>query len=139
MRARRVHEPASLPRLLRVADLWETRVLGIEGMTCDNCVKTLTKALKRVNGVKDVGVDRAVSAARRLRQTLQIEPAIHVAEETGRAIVAALDDVQRNAGNLQSGRSGHAQPRVTHDPAKSFASLLAEFPVNCSDPFFSLS
>ena len=42
----------------RVADLWETRTLGIEGMTCDNCVKTLTKALKRVNGIKDVAVDR---------------------------------------------------------------------------------
>ena len=41
-----------------VADLWETRVLGIEGMTCDNCVKTLTRALKRVNGIKDVQVDR---------------------------------------------------------------------------------
>ena len=41
-----------------VADLWETRVLGIEGMTCDNCVKSLTKALKRINGIKDVQVDR---------------------------------------------------------------------------------
>ena len=40
------------------ADLWETRVLGIEGMTCDNCVKTLTRSLKRVNGIKDVQVDR---------------------------------------------------------------------------------
>lgn len=41
-----------------VMDLWETRVLGIEGMTCDNCVKTLMRALKRVNGIKDVDVDR---------------------------------------------------------------------------------
>ena len=41
-----------------VADLWETRVIGIEGMTCDNCVKTLTKAIKKVNGIKDVQVDR---------------------------------------------------------------------------------
>ena len=41
-----------------VADLWETRIIGIEGMTCDNCVKTLTKAIKQVNGVKDVQVDR---------------------------------------------------------------------------------
>ena len=24
----------------------ETRILGIEGMTCDNCVKTLTRALQ---------------------------------------------------------------------------------------------
>ena len=41
-----------------VADLWETRVLGIEGMTCDNCVKTLSRALKRVNGIKEVDIDR---------------------------------------------------------------------------------
>lgn len=41
-----------------VVDLWETRVLGIEGMTCDNCVKTLTRALKRINGIKEVQVDR---------------------------------------------------------------------------------
>jgi copper chaperone CopZ len=41
-----------------VADLWETRVIAIEGMTCDNCVKTLTKAIKKVNGIKDVQVDR---------------------------------------------------------------------------------
>ena len=41
-----------------VADLWETRVIAIEGMTCDNCVKMLNKAIKKVNGVKDVNVDR---------------------------------------------------------------------------------
>jgi copper chaperone CopZ len=42
----------------KVSELWETRVLGIEGMTCENCVKALTKALKRVNGIKDVNVER---------------------------------------------------------------------------------
>jgi copper chaperone len=47
----------------RVANVWETRVLGIEGMTCDNCVKTLTKGLQAVNGVKDVRVDRASARA----------------------------------------------------------------------------
>jgi copper chaperone CopZ len=41
-----------------IADLWETRVIAIEGMTCENCVKTLNKAIKQVNGVKDVVVDR---------------------------------------------------------------------------------
>jgi copper chaperone CopZ len=41
-----------------VAELWETRIIAIEGMTCDNCVKTLSKAIKKVNGVKDVAVDR---------------------------------------------------------------------------------
>lgn len=46
-----------------VADLWETRVIGIEGMTCDNCVKTLNKAIKKVSGVKDVAVDRGNARA----------------------------------------------------------------------------
>lgn len=41
-----------------VAGVWETRVLGIEGMTCDNCVKTLTRALKGLNGIRDVAIDR---------------------------------------------------------------------------------
>ncbi|HTG43085.1 MAG TPA: heavy-metal-associated domain-containing protein [Verrucomicrobiae bacterium] len=64
----------------RVADLWETRVLGIEGMTCDNCVKTLTKALKRVNGVKDVEVDRENARASVTFDTTKTDmPAIHEA------------------------------------------------------------
>jgi len=64
----------------RVADLWETRVLGIEGMTCDNCVKTLTKALKRVNGVKDVMVDRESARASITFDTTKTDmPAIHEA------------------------------------------------------------
>jgi len=64
----------------RVAELWETRVLGIEGMTCDNCVKTLTKALKQVNGVKDVNVDRASARASVTFDTTKTDmPAIHEA------------------------------------------------------------
>jgi copper chaperone CopZ len=46
-----------------VSDLWETRDLGIEGMTCENCVKAVTRALKRVNGVKDVQIDLATARA----------------------------------------------------------------------------
>src|ERR1041385_6746181 len=38
--------------------IWETKVIAIEGMTCDNCVKHVTKALRGVNGVKSVEVDR---------------------------------------------------------------------------------
>lgn len=41
----------------QVEQLWETRSLGIEGMTCENCVRQVTKALKRVNGVKNIEVD----------------------------------------------------------------------------------
>ena len=41
----------------------ETRILGIEGMTCDNCVATLTRALKKVEGIKDVNIDRGNARA----------------------------------------------------------------------------
>ena len=62
----------------QVADLWVTEVLGIEGMTCDNCVKTLTKALKRINGVKDVEVDRENARAAITFDTTKTDmPAIH--------------------------------------------------------------
>jgi copper chaperone CopZ len=64
----------------QVAELWDTRVLGIEGMTCDNCVKTLAKALKRVNGVKDVEVDRENARASITFDTTKTDmPAIHEA------------------------------------------------------------
>ena len=64
----------------RTADVWETRVLGIEGMTCDNCVKTLTKALKNVSGVNDVQVDRATARASITFDTTKTNmPAIHEA------------------------------------------------------------
>ena len=61
-----------------VADLWETRVFGIEGMTCDNCVKTLTRALKLVNGVKDINIDRSAAQATITFDTTKTDmPAIH--------------------------------------------------------------
>ncbi len=62
----------------KVADLWETRVLGIEGMTCDHCVKTLTKALQQIDGVKQVEVDRErAQAAITFDTTRTNMPAIH--------------------------------------------------------------
>lgn len=65
-----------------VADLWETRVLGIEGMTCDNCVKTLTRALKKVSGIKDVNVDRESARAEITFDTTKTDMAeIHAAIE----------------------------------------------------------
>lgn len=61
-----------------VADLWETHSFGIDGMTCDNCVKTITKALKRVNGVKDVAVDREGASATVTFDTTKTDiPALH--------------------------------------------------------------
>jgi copper chaperone CopZ len=43
--------------------LWETQTIAIEGMTCDNCVRHVTKALRGVSGVKSVEVDRASARA----------------------------------------------------------------------------
>ena len=38
--------------------IWETKAIAIDGMTCDNCVKHVTKALQSVSGVKSVEVNR---------------------------------------------------------------------------------
>lgn len=61
-----------------VVDLWETHTFGIDGMTCDKCVKTLTKAIKQVNGVKDVSVDREDATATVTFDTTKADmPAVH--------------------------------------------------------------
>ena len=44
-------------------EIWETRSFGVEGMTCDNCARAVTRTLKKVNGLKDVLVDRAAASA----------------------------------------------------------------------------
>ena len=38
--------------------LLETHVIEIDGMTCDSCVNIINDALRVVDGVKDVRVDR---------------------------------------------------------------------------------
>jgi copper chaperone CopZ len=74
MQAYNIYRPGT------VAESWETRVLGIEGMTCDDCVRTLSKGLKRVNGVKDVKVDRENARAEITFDTTKTDmPAIHEA------------------------------------------------------------
>jgi copper chaperone len=35
----------------------EKAILRVEGMSCDHCVKTITKAAENLPGVKDVSVD----------------------------------------------------------------------------------
>lgn len=42
---------------------WETLNLAVGGMTCDNCVKHVARALRGVNGVKAVEVDRQSARA----------------------------------------------------------------------------
>ena len=43
--------------------IWETKAIAIEGMTCDNCVRHVTRALRQVSGVKSVEVDRQSARA----------------------------------------------------------------------------
>lgn len=43
--------------------VFETHEIGIAGMTCDNCVRRVEKALRGVNGVKEVRVDRQAALA----------------------------------------------------------------------------
>ena len=45
------------------ASVLETHDIGIEGMTCDNCVRRVEKALRGVNGVTEVQVDRHAALA----------------------------------------------------------------------------
>ena len=41
----------------------ETKIIGIEGMTCDKCVQTVTRALRDQPGVQDVTVDQKAAIA----------------------------------------------------------------------------
>lgn len=43
--------------------VWDTKAFAIEGMTCDNCVKHVTRALRGVSGVKSVEVNREEARA----------------------------------------------------------------------------
>ncbi len=52
---------ANLPREARVTD---QVTIGIAGMTCDNCVRRVERALRGLSGVKDVTVDRAAAQAK---------------------------------------------------------------------------
>ena len=45
------------------ASVFETHDIGIAGMTCDNCVRKVETALRGVNGVKEVRVDRQAALA----------------------------------------------------------------------------
>lgn len=49
-----------LPREERVTD---TVKIGIAGMTCDNCVRKVERALRGLPGIREVKVDRAQALA----------------------------------------------------------------------------
>jgi Cu+-exporting ATPase len=51
---------ANLPRESRVS---ETTHIGIAGMTCDECVRKVERALRGLPGIKEVTVDRPGAVA----------------------------------------------------------------------------
>jgi copper chaperone CopZ len=56
----------------------ETHEIGIDGMTCDNCVRRVEKALRGVIGVKEVRVDRRSALASVTFDTTKTHiPALH--------------------------------------------------------------
>lgn len=59
-------------------EVLETRDIGISGMTCDNCVRKVENALSRVQGVKEVRVNRAAALATVTFDTVKTDvPALH--------------------------------------------------------------
>ena len=62
-------------------------------------------------GHQDVGVNTAISLAGGISQTIKVEAVIVVAKETGLAVIATLDQVQRNAGKRQTGTAWHVKHR----------------------------
>lgn len=57
------------------------KVLSIEGMTCNNCKKHVTEALREVAGVKSATVDLA-------KKNAVVESDMPVADETLKSAVA---------------------------------------------------
>lgn len=56
----------------------ETKRIGIRGMTCDRCVRTLKKALLTKAGVKEVRIDRDSGLATVTYDSTQTDiPALH--------------------------------------------------------------
>lgn len=70
---------------VRGAETFETREMGIAGMTCDHCARRVETALRGVTGVKDVRVERAAA-----RAVITFDPA--------RTNVPALHDAVSRAG-----------------------------------------
>jgi copper ion binding protein len=42
---------------------WQTREIGVTGMTCDHCARRVEKALGGLPGVKEVRVNRSSASA----------------------------------------------------------------------------
>ena len=61
-----------------VEQVWDTRSFAIEGMTCEDCVKHISRTLKRLNGVKNVQVDLEGATVTVTYDTTKTDiPAVH--------------------------------------------------------------
>jgi copper chaperone CopZ len=64
--------------------IWETRTFAIEGMTCDNCVKTIERIMRGMNGVKNFEISRADARMNITFDTTKTDvPAIYSALQKG--------------------------------------------------------
>ncbi len=58
--------------------LWETVTIGIDGMTCDNCVRKVERVIRSLPGIKELTVDRVGAFARvTFDRSLVDVPAMH--------------------------------------------------------------
>jgi copper ion binding protein len=57
-------------------------MFDVRGMTCDNCVQHVTKAVREVPGVSDVKVDLATNSAR-VEGDVEVAKIIEAIEEEG--------------------------------------------------------
>lgn len=88
----------------------ETAELNVAGMTCGSCVASVTRALKRVPGVKDVHVDLLEGTARITgEQAAQQLP----------ALLAALSDAGYEASAKRASASEDAATPISHHSAKA--------------------
>ena len=91
--------------------------LKIKGMTCEHCVKTVTEALKRVEGVIDVVVSLEEGLAEVVLQDQDDTPL----EELQEAVVEAGYEVEMNDKNPQAGVRSPTKPAGKAERLKKLA------------------
>ena len=60
----------------------KTVVFDVKGMTCDNCVQHVTKAVREVAGVRDAKVELATNSAR-IEGDFDAQKVVEAIEEEG--------------------------------------------------------
>lgn len=71
-------DKTNIANLSREARVTQTVTIGIAGMTCDNCVRRVERALRSLPGVKEVTVSRAEALARVTYDDTAVDvPAMH--------------------------------------------------------------